>query len=79
MRGFGNERPTPNFADDHFYQFPSPCGVLGMKVSQLEQLQLDAEYRAFPSPCGVLGMKAAEIQAINSIVKENIIQIRSCR
>ena len=36
-----------------------------MKVSQLEQLQLDAEYRAFPSPCGVLGMKAAEIQAID--------------
>jgi hypothetical protein len=39
--------------------FPSPCGVLGMKVSGLPE-DLQAVVWAFPSPCGVLGMKVVE-------------------
>ena len=37
-------------------KFPSPCGVLGMKVIPSVEEGSDQEH-AFPSPCGVLGMK----------------------
>ena len=37
-------------------EFPSPCGVCGLKFARLVTLQ-NAYNTKFPSPCGVCGLK----------------------
>ena len=54
-------------------QFPSPCGVLGMKVSRCAWQWGDSDTTMFPSPCGVLGMK--EHSSINLVSKTWIVSV----
>ncbi len=57
LRGFRHESKKYDSQVRLFVRrFPSPCGVLGMKVVKKITLHKN-DLTEFPSPCGVLGMK----------------------
>ncbi len=37
-------------------KFPSPCGVMGVKLQEIVSIQYTV-LKKFPSPCGVMGVK----------------------
>ncbi len=61
LRGNGCEtrEKRASFNHDETKWFPSPCGVMGVKLAQRDRKPTDAEVvkSLFPSPCGVMGVK----------------------
>ena len=52
----GVKHVYPTMSQTGSVKFPSPCGVMGVKLQSIRDTRI-TDAKGFPSPCGVMGVK----------------------